>query len=124
MIGSPEGRMQVDASTNRIRCAELIQNLLFCICNFSIFLCEYAYSQDALIGSRDAQIFVEIQRIGAVNEPCLSIVEDDLMLGVMIVGRNIENRVYCGELEVTALDNAGDIRASSYEGDSEGAREV
>jgi hypothetical protein len=46
------------------------------------------------------------------------------MLGVVIVGRKIEHRMYCGESEVTALDNAGDIRASSYEGDSEGAREV
>jgi hypothetical protein len=77
-----------------------------------------------LIGCRDAQILVEIKRIGAVNEPCLSIVEDNFMLGVMIVGRNIEHRVYCGESEVTALDNAGDVRASSYEGDCEGAREV
>jgi hypothetical protein len=46
------------------------------------------------------------------------------MLGVMIVGRNIENRVYCGELEVTALDNAGDIGAPSYEGHREGSWEV
>ena len=46
------------------------------------------------------------------------------MLGVVIVGRKIEHRVYCGESEATALDNAGDVRASTYKGDCEGSREV
>jgi len=46
-----------------ISSAKVIQNLLLCICNFFIFF--------------------------AVNELCLSIVEENLTLGEMIVGRTL-----------------------------------
>ena len=77
-----------------------------------------------MIGSRNDQILVERKRIGAVNEPYLSVVEVNLMLGVVIVGRNIERCVYSAELEVSPLDEAGDVGASSHQGNSERPGEV
>lgn len=63
----------------------------------------YGYSDNTMEGPGDVKILAHIERSRALNQPCLSIVEDDIMIRVVFAWIQVEQHVGWIYFEPTAL---------------------